>query len=81
MNCKLILSFFPFFLISRYEYARVFSNNQEFASYRSCSIVRGDLVVAPFGQSNNITTEIRIQSMESYMMATFVVLKGGLDSG
>ncbi|XP_074632006.1 uncharacterized protein LOC141890434 isoform X2 [Acropora palmata] len=63
-----------------YEYARVFSNNQEFASFRSCSIVRGDLVVAPFGQSNNITTEIRIQSMESYMMATFVVLKGGLDS-
>ncbi|XP_067024678.1 uncharacterized protein [Acropora muricata] len=62
------------------EYFRIFSNNHEFASYRGCSLVRGDLVMAPFGQSNNITTEIRIQSFKGYMMTTFVVLKGGLDS-
>ena len=82
---KWIVTFFFFFsfflLISSNEYVKVFSKNQEFVRYSGCSLERGYLVVAPFRQSNNIITEIGIQNMGSYMMTTFVVLKGGLDSG
>ena len=43
--------------------------------------MRGEIVVAPFGASNQITSEIRIQNIESYTRTQFVVLKRGLGSG
>ncbi|XP_068682562.1 uncharacterized protein [Montipora foliosa] len=63
-----------------YEYVRLFSDDQEFENFQECSHLQGELVVAPFGHSNSITSEIRIVHRESFMRTQFVILKGGLDS-
>ena len=64
-----------------YEYARVYSEENDFLSYQDCTEVRGEVFELPFGNSRVIISEILIQNINSYMETELIVLKGGLRSG
>lgn len=67
--------------ISSHEYARIMSDGHQVENHQDCSHIRGKLVLVPFGASNFLTSEVRIQNMESRVTFQFVVLRGGLGSG
>jgi len=63
-----------------YEYAKVYSEENDFLSYQDCSEVRGEVFELPFGNSRVIISEILIQNSNSYMETELIVLNGGLHS-
>ena len=50
-------------------------------AYRGCDPLHLDMIIVPFGDSSYLTGEVRIQNMESRVKTSFVIVKGGLDSG
>jgi len=76
----LVLQTFQHFIYS-HEYAKVYSEENDFLRHQDCSEVRDEVFELAFGSSRVIISDIFIQNINSYMETELIVLKGGLHSG